>query len=317
MNTHLLTLVAAAFLPVAAWATPTADPCPQDNTAVPVAGRTVTGQRPPVAKRLFTSKAVEEKIRRIKSQLTDRKLAEMFENCFPNTLDTTVHFRKLPDGTPDTFVYTGDIPAMWLRDSGAQVWPYVALANEDPELRELIAGVIGRQLRSIILDPYANAFNDGPTGGEWQSDFTDMRPEVHERKWEIDSLCYPVRLAYEYWKRTGDDSVFTTGDWQKAVALIVKTFREQQRKDDKKGPYRFLRRTDRALDTLNNGGWGAPVSGCGLIVSSFRPSDDTSRHIAPQGSRDIVGSQRRYSPRGRVYGARRRGGDRPQTVCHI
>ena len=99
MNTHLLTLVAAAFLPVAAWATPTADPCPQDNTAVPVAGRTVTGQRPPVAKRLFTSKAVEEKIRRIKSQLTDRKLAEMFENCFPNTLDTTVHFRKLPDGT--------------------------------------------------------------------------------------------------------------------------------------------------------------------------------------------------------------------------
>ncbi len=77
---------------------------------------------------------------------------------------------------------------MWLRDSGAQVWPYVALAAEDIQLKELIAGVIRRQLRSIILDPYANAFNDGPTGGEWQSDFTDMRPEVHERKWEIDSL---------------------------------------------------------------------------------------------------------------------------------
>ena len=168
MNTHLLSLLAATFLPAAAWAAPMAELCPQDNTAVQGAGRIVTGQRPPVAKRLFTSKAVEEKIQRIKSQLTDRKLAEMFENCFPNTLDTTVHFRKSSDGTPDTFVYTGDIPAMWLRDSGAQVWPYVALAGEDPELRELIAGVINRQLQSIILDPYANAFNDGPTGGEWQ-----------------------------------------------------------------------------------------------------------------------------------------------------
>ena len=104
-----------------------------------MSGRTVTGERPPVAERLFTSKAVEEKIRRIKAQLTNRKLAEMFENCFPNTLDTTVHFRKDADGTPDTFVYTGDIPAMWLRDSGAQVWPYVALAAEDIQLKELIS----------------------------------------------------------------------------------------------------------------------------------------------------------------------------------
>lgn len=284
MKRPLLLLAVSAMMPVAVRAVDMrCDVCRQDNTAIPVSGRTVTGERPPVAERLFTSKAVEEKIRRIKAQLTNRKLAEMFENCFPNTLDTTVHFRKDADGTPDTFVYTGDIPAMWLRDSGAQVWPYVALAAEDIQLKELIAGVIRRQLRSIILDPYANAFNDGPTGGEWQSDFTDMRPEVHERKWEIDSLCYPIRLAYEYWKRTGDDSIFRSGEWQQAMALIVQTFRQQQRKDDKKGPYRFLRRTDRALDTLNNAGWGAPVSGCGLIVSSFRPSDDstTLQYLVP------------------------------------
>lgn len=71
------------------------------------------------------SKAVEEKIVYVKQLLKNAKLAWMFENCFPNTLDTTVHF----NGEDDTFVYTGDIHAMWLRDSAAQVWPYVSLAN--------------------------------------------------------------------------------------------------------------------------------------------------------------------------------------------
>ena len=81
--------------------------------------------------------------------LKNEKLACMFANCFPNTIDTTVHFRKGADGKPDTFVYTGDIHAMWLRDSGAQVWPYVQLANSDPELKEMLAGVILRQFRCV------------------------------------------------------------------------------------------------------------------------------------------------------------------------
>ena len=89
-------------------------------------------QRPKEKNRLFKSDAVERKIKEIKSLLKNPYLAWMFENCFPNTLDTTVHFREL-NGKPDTFVYTGDIHAMWLRDSGAQVWPYVQLANEDKE----------------------------------------------------------------------------------------------------------------------------------------------------------------------------------------
>ena len=154
-------------------------------------------QRPKESKRLFQSDAVEKKIKEIKSMLKNPYLAWMFENCFPNTLDTTVHFRKT-NGKPDTFVYTGDIHAMWLRDSGAQVWPYVQLANNDPKLREMLEGVIRRQFLCINIDPYANAFNDGPVGGEWQSDMTDMKKELHERKWEIDSLCYPIRLAYHY-----------------------------------------------------------------------------------------------------------------------
>ena len=233
--------------------------------------------RPKMKKRLFTSKVVEAEIVRVKQLLTNPKLAWMFENCFPNTLDTTVHFRML-DGKPDTFVYTGDIHAMWLRDSGAQVWPYVQLANDDAELKEMLEGVIRRQFLCINIDPYANAFNDGPTGGSWMS---DLKPELHERKWEIDSLCYPLRLAYQYWKVTGDSSIFD-GEWMKAITAILKTFKEQQRKDGV-GPYHFQRKTERALDTLNNDGLGAPVNPVGLIVSAFRPSDDatTLQYLVP------------------------------------
>ena len=235
-------------------------------------GKYIT-QRPKEGKRLFQSDAVEKKIKEIKAMLKNPYLAWMFENCFPNTLDTTVHFRKT-NGKPDTFVYTGDIHAMWLRDSGAQVWPYVQLANDDPKLREMLEGVIRRQFICINIDPYANAFNDGPVGGEWQSDMTDMKKELHERKWEIDSLCYPIRLAYHYWKVTGDTSIFDEV-WTEAIANVLKTFKEQQRKKGV-GPYKFQRRTERQLDTLNNNGNGAPVNPVGLIVSSFRPSDDAT-----------------------------------------
>lgn len=244
-----------------------------DAAAVTADSKYDTNRRPAPADRLFVSKAVEDEIARVKSLLTNRQLAWMFENCFPNTIDTTVHFRML-DGNPDTFVYTGDIHAMWLRDSGAQVWPYLQLANKDEQLRMMLEGVVRRQLMCINLDPYANAFNDGPVGSYWESDNTDMKPELHERKWEIDSLCYVIRLAYEYWKVTGDDSVFDE-TWLKAVNNILTTFIQQQRKDGV-GPYRFTRKTDRSNDTLNNNGLGAPVNPVGLIVSCFRPSDDAT-----------------------------------------
>lgn len=101
-----------------------------------------------------------------------------------------------------------------------------------------------------------------------------MTPMLHERKWEIDSLCYPVRLAYHYWKTTGDTSVFDA-DWKKAMGLVIQTFKEQQRKDGL-GPYKFQRVTERQLDTVNNDGYGNPVKPVGLIVSTFRPSDDAT-----------------------------------------
>lgn len=231
-------------------------------------------KRPMPGMRHFTSSAVEQTISRIKPKIKDPKLAWMFENCFPNTLDTTVTF-AMKNGKPDTFVITGDINAMWLRDSSAQVWPYLPLTNSDMKLKQLIAGVINRQTQCILVDPYANAFYAEPNpDGHWITDFTDMNPMLHERKWEIDSLCYPVRLAYHYWKTTGDTSVFDT-DWKNAMRLVIKTFKEQQRKEGL-GPYTFMRKTDRQLDTVNNGGYGNPVNPVGLIVSTFRPSDDAT-----------------------------------------
>lgn len=234
--------------------------------------------RPEPGKRLFTSEAVEKEIKRVTKLLKNPKLAWMFANCFPNTLDTTVHFDEDGNDGPDTFVYTGDIHAMWGRDSAGQVWPYIQLATKDPKLKEMLKGVVLRQFKNILIDPYANAFNKNPEpDNEWMKDQTDMKPILHERKWEIDCLCYPIRTAYGYWKATGDDSIFKTQLWQDVVKTILKTFREQQRKTGN-GPYKFLRVTDRALDTLPCGGWGNPVKPVGLIVSSFRPSDDATTY---------------------------------------
>lgn len=229
--------------------------------------------RPKLSDRKFTSNAVEATITKMKKVIKDPKLAALFENCFPNTLDTTVFF-KMINGRPDTFVITGDIHAMWLRDSSAQVWPYLPLMKDDKHLQQLIAGVINRQTKCILIDPYANAFNDGPTGSEWDKDITTMKPELHERKWEVDSLCYPIRLAYHYWKDTGDTSPFDK-DWSEAMHSVVTTFEQQQRKENK-GPYSFGRVTSWSTDTVPGNGYGNPIVPVGLIVSIFRPSDDAT-----------------------------------------
>jgi meiotically up-regulated gene 157 (Mug157) protein len=230
--------------------------------------RTAAGQRK------FTSTAVEQTIGRMHKTIRDPELAWLFENCFPNTLDTTVQF-STANGKPDTFVITGDIDAMWLRDSTAQVWPYLPLIKQDKELRQLIEGVIRRQAQCIIRDPYANAFYaDATKEGEWKKDVTAMKPGLHERKWELDSLCYPIRLAYHYWKTTGDTSPFDA-DWLKAMTLVLQTCREQQRKVNR-GPYKFGRETSWSTDTVPGNGYGNPTRPIGLIHSIFRPSDDAT-----------------------------------------
>ena len=152
---------------------------------------TFTSRRPPAQERCFTSPIIEQTIADIQGRLEHHEeLAWLFGNCFPNTLDTTTFFT---DGErPDTFIITGDIPAMWLRDSTAQVWPYLSLATEDDRLARMIQGLINRQTDCIRIDPYANAFNRSlDDTSKHASDRTDMRPGVWERKWEIDSLATP------------------------------------------------------------------------------------------------------------------------------
>ncbi|WP_426699607.1 glycoside hydrolase family 125 protein [Rhodanobacter sp. Col0626] len=231
--------------------------------------------RPPVDKRKFVSPAVEDLMARTRAKIGDPELAWLFENCFPNTLDTTVQMGTLR-GKPDTFIVTGDIDAMWLRDSSAQVWPYVALAKQDAGLRRLFHGLIQRHALCISIDPYANAFMPDPrakTTLTWaQHDLTDMHPGVAERKWEIDSLCYPIRLAHAYWQATGDRQPFDD-DWRAAMHKVLATFREQQRKHGP-GPYHFQRSSAIPTDTLPLSGYGRPARPVGLIHSMFRPSDD-------------------------------------------
>jgi meiotically up-regulated gene 157 (Mug157) protein len=239
------------------------------------AAKELESKRPDPADRKFTSPAVEAYLKQIAWRIGDPVLAWMFKNCYPNTLDTTVE-PGMYQGKPDTAVITGDISTMWLRDSSAQVWPYLPLASQDPKLQTLLEGVIRRQVRCILVDPYANAFMTDlnvVTLLPWSlRDKTQMHVGVAERKWELDSLCYPMRLAHGYWMMTGDTSPFDA-QWVKAMKLAVGTMRVQQRKEGD-GPYSFLRSSSVSTETLPANGFGNPVKPVGLIASGFRPSDD-------------------------------------------
>ena len=238
----------------------------------------IANGRPPPSARAFTSPAVEQAIASLRRQLGSRgigaKLGQMVAQCLPNTLDTTVELGTR-DGHPDTFVITGDIHAMWLRDSTAQVWPYLRFAREDPRLKQLLRGVVQRQTDCILIDPYANAFNrDLVPSPEHAGDETEMRPGVFERKWELDSLCSAIRLADGYWRATGDKAPFDAR-WRDASRLMLQTMRAQQHKQGP-GPYRFFRNTDWPPDQVPRNGLGNPLKPVGLIAAMFRPSDDAA-----------------------------------------
>ncbi|MDC7288988.1 glycoside hydrolase family 125 protein [Blautia schinkii] len=196
-------------------------------------------------------------------------LAEIFATALQNTLSTTV--KPMPDGT--TFVITGDIPAMWLRDSTAQVRPYLIPAAEDENLAEMIAGVVRRQFFYICRDTYANAFNETASGACWEKDFPDQDPMVWERKFEVDSLCYPLQLAYLLWKNTGRTTQFDE-NFRLGAEKILMVFRTEQFHEERSA-YCFQRKGSFFTDTLSREGKGALTKpGIGLIWSGFRPSDD-------------------------------------------
>ncbi|MFV0503632.1 MAG: glycoside hydrolase family 125 protein [Lachnospirales bacterium] len=201
------------------------------------------------------------------------KLIEMFKNCYTNTLDTTV--KLMEDGS--TYVITGDIPAMWLRDSACQLRPYLILAKEDEKIADIIEGLIKRQMMYILIDPYANAFNEADNGNCWEKDETDSCTWVWERKYEIDSLCFPLQMAYLLWKNTGRVNQFDKKFLEGAYKIVDLWKREQDHEN--KSEYSFVRRNCYFTDTLSRGGKGALVkSNIGLTWSGFRPSDDACQY---------------------------------------
>jgi meiotically up-regulated gene 157 (Mug157) protein len=203
---------------------------------------------------------------------SDERVAERFERCFADTLHSTM--TPMPDGT--VFMLTGDIPAMWLRDSSAQLAPYLHFAADRPELADLLVAVNRRQLDAIALDPYANAFNAEPNGHGHHDDRTDASPWVWERKYEIDSLCYPLQLAHDLWLATGR-SDHLDERYRAAVTAAMGVWRTEQHHEGR-SPYRFQRFDAPLSDTLVRDGLGPETAFTGLSWSGFRPSDDATRY---------------------------------------
>lgn len=241
-------------------------------TRVPTEG-TEPWERPAPADRAARSKAIERRIQDAASRISDAGLRRLLEGTLPNTLDTTI-VAGGTDERPDTFVVTGDIDAMWLRDSAAQVWPYLASVREDPGLDRLVRGVIHRQSDQVLLDPYANAFLSDERASEWAGDATEMRPGVHERKWEPDSLLAFCRLSVGYWRASRSLRPFD-GAWRGALESALRTLRTEQRLRAA-SHYRFRRPDGDPTDLVPNDGLGTPTRPNGMVHGAFRPSDDAS-----------------------------------------
>ena len=244
-------------------------------------------QRPDPSDRKFVSPIIDKTISEVKSIIKDDLLSTIFENCYPNTLDTTIDFSISPSNIPDTFVITGDIEAMWQRDSTNKVLPYVRFASKEENLKNMIKGVINRQVKNVKIDAYANAFNKNEINSPWQSDETTkivdgkpvkaMNKHLWERKYEIDSIAAFLKLSNEYYKITKDKSIYDN-NWFEALKNVLNLIEEQTLgtlDEDLKGypAYTFQRTSDQATETTIHGR-GSPSKKIGLVKSYFRPSDD-------------------------------------------
>lgn len=199
----------------------------------------------------------------------EEKLSLLFRNCYPNTFETTA--KPEDDGT--TYVFTGDIPAMWLRDSTAQVHQYLPLTARNSAVADVIEGLIRRQMQCVLYDPYANAFNEEENGRGHVKDRPLQKPMVWERKYEIDSLCFVLWLCCTFCKYSGRTAFLQDDLFRDAFRTILSLWRTEQN-HGKDSPYLFIRENCRASDTLSHEGKGAPVAYTGMTWSGFRPSDD-------------------------------------------
>ena len=241
-------------------------------------------KRPPIKERNFISEAVENQIKFIKNHIKDKQLGEIYESSYPNTLDTTVEYSELNKTKPkpqnETFIITGDIKAMWQRDSTFQLLPYMKYLNDDAKLKQMVQSLMRRQINNLIYDPYANAFNkDNNTTSPWISDKTKMKKGLWERKYELDSVISPLYFACVYYENTKDSS-FINRKWFKAIESTLKLVKSQMRgskeEDDNGGPdYTFQRSYFEPFDSLHQGR-GNPANSCGLVKTMFRSSDDSA-----------------------------------------
>ncbi len=262
-------------------------------------------QRPFVDCRTFVSSLVEKVIEDVTNRMVDKDLARIFENAFPNTLDTTVRWhidekkkKKKKNGEfkgkwdgPQSFIVTGDINAEWLRDSTNQLAQYQPLAKKDKAIHSLILGAINTQTEFVIASPYCNAFQppppsrlDASQNGQGDTVHPAYEPSVvFECKYEIDSLAAFLALTNQFYSHTGTTE-FLTKRWYMAVNTILTVLDEQAigSFDNETGNfvgngYTFQRQTTAGTETLNLHGVGNPLnSGTGLIRSAFRPSDDAT-----------------------------------------
>jgi len=264
-------------------------------------------QRPNKYCRTFESPAVEKVIEQMNTKLVDKDLARLFENAFPNTLDTTVRWhvddtvkqhrmaQKTWDAAawkgPQSFIVTGDINAEWLRDSTNQLQQYQSLAKKDKEIHQLILGAINTQAEYMIESPYCNAFqppapsNLDPT---FQGDGDNVHPAyeqsfVFECKYELDSLAHFLSLSNQFHNHTGS-TAFVTPRWLLALDTLLDVLAEQSKGtfnpdtgSHVPNKYTFQRQTNLGTETLSLSGIGNPLnSGTGLVRSAFRPSDDAT-----------------------------------------
>lgn len=196
------------------------------------------------------------------------RIGGLVEAALLRTLTDTVSV----DDDGAVFVITGDIPAMWLRDSTTQLTPYLRFIDRSEQLADLVERVVRRQMAFIAHDSYANAFNDGPTGAHYDPDDVCDDPAVWEQKYEIDSLCYPVSLAHALWSRTGRSAFLIEDGTPRVLRAIVDQLRAEQHHDT--SPYRFERATAIPTETLPRNGRGSALADTGMTWSGFRPSDD-------------------------------------------
>ena len=244
--------------------------------------------RIPFEKRTFNSLEVDKYIENLEPKFSDKILYKIFSNCYPNTLDKTISYNPEKE---ETFIITGDINAMWLRDSSLQIYPYLKHCIKDKNLSIMIKGLFKKQISFIIFDPYANAFNKTPLKSPWVNDITykrdnmgnfenAMNPNLWERKFELDSIIFPLYIMSKYVLLTKDFTVFHLPNFFNMLNIIIDLIKKERRGTDEEnengGPeYSFQRKNEEPFDSLHFGR-GNPCKTCGLIKTSFRNSDDSA-----------------------------------------